>query len=85
MHDLEDITVLDREDCDLLHDALKAYICHLDMIKLSCRNPVMIDGMPIEQRIAKSRKLLGVVIPRTSKAKEKDEQGRAQEYRKGKG
>lgn len=70
---MENVTVLEREDCDLLYDALKAYICHLDMIKLSCRHPVTMDGSPIEARIAKARKLKSIVYPRTTKARREDE------------
>lgn len=73
MHDIENVTVFDQEECDILHDALRAYICHLDMIKASCRNPVMIDGIPIEARIAKVRSLKNIVYGRTSKARKEHE------------
>lgn len=73
MHNIEEITVFDAEECDILHDALKTYICHLDMIKISCRNPVMIDGVPIEAKIAKARKLKGIVYARTTKARKERE------------
>lgn len=73
MHEIENVTVFDIEECDILHDALKTYICHLDMIKISCKNPVMIDGVPIEVKIAKARKLKGIVYARTTKGKKEHE------------
>lgn len=73
MHESENITVFDMEDCDILHDALKAYICHLDLIKISCRNPVMIDGVPIEEKIAKARMLKNIVYARTTKGRKEIE------------
>ena len=73
MHDAEEITVLDYEDCDILYDALKTYICHLQLIKASCRKQVYMDGIPIEEKIVHAMNLQRSVGARSMKGKKKNE------------
>ena len=55
MREVESVTMFEKQDCEIMCEALKVYLVHLDTIKMSCRHPVMIDGMPIEEKITEAR------------------------------
>lgn len=64
MREVQNVALLEQEDCNLLYDALKVYICHLDLIKATCRRPVVMDGEPIESKIARARNLRQMIWAR---------------------
>lgn len=51
-----DVTVVEKEDCKLLSDALKVYRIWVESVKATCRSPI-IDGIPADELIKKARRL----------------------------
>lgn len=65
----EEITVFEEHECNLLDSALRTHLVHLYTIRDTCKKPVIIDGMTIEEQIALTRNIKRVVHARTTEGK----------------
>lgn len=51
-----DVTIIEKDDCQLISNALKVYEIWAETVKATCRNPV-INGIPASDVIKTAREL----------------------------
>lgn len=56
-----DVTIIEKDDCQLISNALKVYEIWAETVKATCRNPV-INGIPASDVIKKARELRKVIF-----------------------